>query len=58
MTQGGETQFRGRGGARLLQLLDIGGNMDALDGRKLLHAARLKPVEEFDGRARRRVARE
>jgi hypothetical protein len=57
MTQGGEAQFRGRGSARLLQLLDIGGNMDALDDRKLPRAARLKPVEEFDGRARIGAAR-
>jgi len=57
MAQGGEAQFRGRRGARLLQLLDIGGHVPALDGRKLPHAARLRPVEEFDSRARIGAAR-
>jgi hypothetical protein len=57
MTQGGEAQLRGRRGARLLQLLDIGGNIDALDGRELRHAARLKPVEEVQSRARVGAAR-
>src|ERR1019366_10104271 len=33
-------------------MLDIGGNADALDGRAPRHALRMKPVEEFDGRAR------
>jgi len=40
-----------------LQLLDIGGDMHAFDGRKLRHAARVKPVEEFDRRARIGAAR-
>ena len=57
MPQGGEAQLRGRRGARLLQLLDIGGDMHALDRRELRHAARLKPVEEFHGRARIGAAR-
>ena len=39
LPQGGETQLRGRRGARLLQLLDIGGDVDALDGREPRHAA-------------------
>jgi hypothetical protein len=47
MTQGGEAQLRDRRGSRLLQLLDIGGDMHALDRRDLRHALRLEPVEEF-----------
>ena len=57
MAQGGEAQFGGRRGARLLKLLDIGGDVNALDRRKLPHAARREPVEEFDGRARIGAAR-
>ena len=40
MTQGGEAQLRGRRGARLLQLLDTGGETHALDRPDLRHAAR------------------
>ena len=57
MPQGGEAQFRGRRGARLLQLLDIGGDMHALDRRELRDAMRRKPVEEFHRRARIGAAR-
>jgi hypothetical protein len=57
MAQGREAQFRGRCGARPLQLLNIGGDMHALDGRELRHAVRVKPVEEFDRRARIGAAR-
>ncbi len=39
MPQGGEAQLRGRRGSRLLRLLDIGGDVDALDGREPRHAA-------------------
>jgi hypothetical protein len=57
MAQGGEAQFRGRSGTRLLQLLDIGGDMHALDCRDLRHAASREPVEEFQSRARIGAAR-
>ena len=57
MTQGGEAQLRGRRGSRLLQLLDIGGDMHALDRRDLRHAPRRQPVEEFDGGTRIGAAR-
>ena len=57
MAQGGEAQLRGWCGSRLLQLLDIGGDVDALDRREPRHAARRKPVEEFHGRARIGAAR-
>jgi hypothetical protein len=40
-----------------LQLLDIGGDVDALNRRDLPHAARREPVEELDGRARIGAAR-
>jgi hypothetical protein len=52
MAQGGEAQLRRRRGSRLLKLLDIGGNMHALNRRELRHALRMKPVEEFDRRPR------
>ena len=57
LPQGGEAQFRGRRGARLLKLLDIGGDVHALDGGEMRDAARMKPVEEFDRRARIGAAR-
>jgi hypothetical protein len=47
MPQRRQAQFRGRRGARLLQLLDIGGDMHALDGGDVRNAARLQPIEEF-----------
>ena len=57
MLQRRQAQFRGRRGARLLQLLDIGGDMHALDRRELRDALRLKPGEEFHApRAHRRGA--
>ena len=49
--------FRGLRGARFLQLLDIGGDMHALDRREPRHAASREPVEEFDGGARIGAAR-
>ena len=39
------------------KLLDIGGDMHALDRRKLPYSSRGKPVEEFHGRARIGAAR-
>jgi hypothetical protein len=57
MTQGSEAQFRGRRGPRLLQLLDIGRDIHALDRRDLRDAVRRKPVEEFFRRARIGAAR-
>ena len=52
VTQRGQAQLRGRRGSRALQLLDVGGDMHALDRRELRDALRLKPVEEFRRRAR------
>ena len=40
-----------------LQLLAIGGDMHALDGGDVRDAARLQPIEEFDGGARIGAAR-
>jgi hypothetical protein len=57
MAQGGEAQFCGRRGARLLQLLDVAGDVDALNRCEPRHAARRQPVEEFDRRARVGAAR-
>jgi hypothetical protein len=42
---------------RLLQLLDIGGDMDALDIREPRHALGVKPVAEVQRRARIGAAR-
>ena len=57
MPQRRQAQLRGRRGSRFLQLLDIGGDMHALDRRDARDAARLKPIEEFDGGARIGAAR-
>ena len=57
MPQRRQAQLRGRRGSRLLQLLDIGGDMHALDGGDARDAARLQPIEEFDGGARIGAAR-
>ena len=40
-----------------MQLLDIGGDMHALDRRELSYPSRGKPIEEFDGGARIGAAR-
>jgi hypothetical protein len=61
MLLGGKAEFRRRRRSRVLQLLDIGGDMHALDGRELRHVMRRQPVEEFMrsasiGAARVRVA--
>ena len=47
MLLGGKAEFRRQRGSRLLQLLDIGGDMHALDGRELRYVMRRQPVEEF-----------
>ena len=51
-----QAQLAGRCGARLRELLDIGGDMHALDGGDVGDAARRQPVEEFLRRAHRRAA--
>jgi hypothetical protein len=57
MPQRRQAQLGGRRGSRLLQLLDIGGDMHALDGGDVGDAARLQPVEEFMRGARIGAAR-
>ena len=57
VAQRGQAQLRGRRGSRALQLLDVGGDMHALDRRELRDAVRLKPIEEFRRRARIGAAR-
>ena len=52
VAQCGQAELGGRRGSRLAQLLDVGGNMLALDRRELRDAFRLKPVEEFRRGAR------
>jgi hypothetical protein len=47
MTQRGQAQLSGRRGSRALQLLDVGGDVHAVDRRDLRDALRLKPIEEF-----------
>jgi hypothetical protein len=51
MTQGGEPQLRGRRGSGLLEPLDIGGDMHALDQCDLRHVPGREQVEEFGGGA-------
>ena len=57
MAQRRQAQLRGRRGSRLPQLLNIGGDMHALDGGDVRDAARLQPIEEFYRRARIGAAR-
>ncbi len=57
VAQRGQAQLRRRRGSRALQLLDVGGDMHALDRRKPGDAARLKPIEEFRRGARIGAAR-
>ena len=57
VTQRGQPELCGRRGSRSAQLLDVGGDMHALDRRELCNARRLKPIEEFRRGARIGAAR-
>jgi hypothetical protein len=57
VAQGGQAQLRRRRGSLALQLLDVGGDMHALDRRDLRGALRLNPIEEFRRRVRISAAR-